>query len=558
MRAEKLHKKSGVCFSDGILLLSLLLVGSFHEYISCLLACLMSGYLLFRMHKDGQLVIPQSFLTLVIGIVCLSYGLSCFWAIDKGMAAVGFLKFLPLFLYMIVLQQKGQGRKVLEILPLFGAFSALVSGIGMQFSAIQDLFSVAGRAAGFFQYPNTFAIFLLVCELLVLKKPGKKLVDYIVLLVLVAGLLYSGSRTAFVVAILANLAMLLAMGKQRLRVILLGGVAVLLLVAILLMLREDSVLRRYLTISLTESTFVGRLLYWRDALALVARYPFGMGYMGYYYAQQSIQTGVYSVMFIHNDFLQLLLDIGWFPFGLLMGTLGVWFFKKQIPVTEKIIVGAICLHSFFDFNLQYISMFMLLILLLQGESTIKVKTLKASAVWSIGLGAVLSVGLYFGTALTLSHFGQCDVSDLLYPFNTQNKLQMLEKTQDVETANTLADEILKQNTAFFAPYSAKAMHSYSQGDFNAMIRYTHEALARNPFGHTEYENYCRMLMAGIEQYQRAGDSSSVAVCRQELLWAQQQLSANTQRLSKLGTMINDQPVTELPADITAYISGIGG
>ena len=67
-----------------------------------------------------------------------------------------------------------------------------------------------------------------------------------------------------------------------------------------------------------------------------------------------------------------------------------------------------------------------------------------------------------------------------------------------------------------------------------------------------------MLMAGIEQYQRAGDSSSVAVCRQELLWAQQQLSANTQRLSKLGTMINDQPVTELPADITAYISGIGG
>ena len=30
------------------------------------------------------------------------------------------------------------------------------------------------------------------------------------------------------------------------------------------------------------------------------------------------------------------------------------------------------------------------------------------------------------------------------------------------------------------------------------------------------------------------------------------------RLSKLGAMINDQPVTELPADIIAYINGIGG
>ena len=165
---------------------------------------------------------------------------------------------------------------------------------------------------------------------------------------------------------------------------------------------------------------------------------------------------------------------------------------------------------------------------------------------------------YLGAALSLSHFGQHSISDALYPFNTQNRLQMLEKTQDVETANTLADGMLKQNTTFFAPYSAKAMYSYSRGDFNAMIQYTHEALARNPFGHTEYENYCRMLMAGIEQYQRAGDSTSVAVCRQELLWAQQQLADNAQRLSKLGAMINDQPVTELPADIIAYINGIGG
>ena len=58
---------------------------------------------------------------------------------------------------------------------------------------------------------------------------------------------------------------------------------------------------RFLTISLESSTLMGRLLYYRDVLPVILKHPFGLGYMGYYYAQGGFQTGVYATKFVHNE-----------------------------------------------------------------------------------------------------------------------------------------------------------------------------------------------------------------------------------------------------------------
>lgn len=60
-------------------------------------------------------------------------------------------------------------------------------------------------------------------------------------------------------------------------------------------LKNIAFLERFYVFSIKESTFVGRLLYYYDALPVIRKNPFGLGYMGYYYIQQSIQTGVYFV-----------------------------------------------------------------------------------------------------------------------------------------------------------------------------------------------------------------------------------------------------------------------
>lgn len=502
----------------------------------------------FRVRKD--------LLTSSVVAVSLGYALTCLWGIDRGMAFVGFVKYLPVLLYLLCMQQEDRVSNAEDMLPWAGTAMVLISAVGMQFSGGQELFGVAGRLAGFFQYPNTFAAFLLVCQLLMMKKQGKKILDYVLLTGLIAGLLYTGSRTVFVLAIVSNAAMLLSMTRKKVRIIsltVMGGICIL---GLLLALNPHSVLHRYLSISLTESTFVGRILYWTDALPLLLKYPFGMGCMGYYYIQQSVQTGVYTVAYVHNDFLQLLLDIGILPAGLFIGTVIAWFFKKTVSAADKIIVGTLCLHCLFDFDLQFGGMFFLLLWLLSREKTERVLVLKPKLPLKAGFGAVILMCLYMGTALCAAHWGSWELADAIYPYNTQNKLNMLEQETELSEATALAEDILKQNTAFYAPYSFLAKDCYSKGDFSGVIENAHAALERNPFEQSEYKAYCQMLITGIDLYEQAGDFRSAELCEQELLWAAQQLSSNKDRLSPLGRLIDDQPGTTLPMEIQEYIDGL--
>ena len=547
-----MNNKIKMCTTDMVAVIALLLVGGFHEQISCLLSVVISVLLLLQLSTGGSLRIKRDINAWSVLLICLGYGISCLWAVDAGMAFVGFLKFLPLGLFALAMWQDGEEKKILQILPYFTAIVAVVSAIGMQIPFCRSWFSVAGRLSGFFQYPNTFAILLLVCQLLLLKKDQKPWWDYVVMAVLLAALLYTGSRAVFVLCLAANFVMLIVLFGKKGRMALLGAaVAAVLLVAVLA-LGGNPVIRRYLTISFTESTFVGRILYFVDALPLLLKYPFGMGYMGYYYTQTSIQTGVYSVAYIHNDFMQLLLDIGWIPGGVFLGAVITYFLRKSVPLADKVVTAALCLHCLFDFNLQMLGMFFVLLLLLDQPDA-PVKTVKVRSVAKIALVVAVVVNLYMGTALTLAHIGQRETADTLYPFNTRNKLNMLSQERDLSKADAIADAILQQNTAYYAPYSVKAKCSFSTGDFTSLIQYKRAVFEKNPFDHTEYEEYCKMLLTGMGMYQKAGDTRSVEFCIKELQNTLKLLESNKQRLSSLGKMIDDQPVTELPAELLQQI-----
>lgn len=540
-------------FADWLLLVSLVLTGGFFEHVSCVLSAAMCLYLLIRMGKTGKLLIAKDIWTSLAVAISVGYGLTCFWAVDRGMAVIGFFKFLPLLLYMICLRQEERTDAVLHVLPLWGAAMAVVSAIGMHLPVVDEIFSVSGRLAGFFQYPNTFAVFLLVCQLLVLKKEGKGIWDYVLMAVLLAAFLYTGSRTALIVAGLANVGMLLVMTGKKTRRILLLSMAAIALVVGLLALNEDSVLNRYLNISLTQSTFVGRILYWVDSLALVLRYPFGMGYMGYFYAQGSVQTGIYSVTYAHNDFLQVLLDVGFVPAGLLIGALIAWFFRKGIPAADKIIVGAVCLHTVFDFNLQYIAMFMLLLLLVSRHENKPDLKCKVTAFGKAVTVVVAVVSLYMSVPLLLSNFNLLPMADTLYPYDTRNLLIMLEDTEDLDEAEVLADRILRQNKQYFAPYTVKARRSYTEGDITQMIRYMKTIFRCKPFAYSEYNAYCQMLIQCYEMYIKAGNVESAKFCMDEILGAQAAVAANKDRLSPLGKLIDEQPRTVLSKEVRDFI-----
>jgi len=554
-----MNKLKRLTFTDILLPVLLVLVGGFHEYIACAASVAMCGYLFLRLRRGGELLVRRDLTALAVGAVCLGYGLSCLWAVDPGMALLGFVKFLPVGLYALCLWQEQGQRRILEFLPAFGAVLAVLTAIGMQIPGLERLFSVADRLAGTFQYPNTFALFLLVCELLVLQKQQLKLWDYLILAVLAGGLLYTGSRTVFVLFVLSNGAAFLFGRQKKTRILLavIGGGILIAAAVILLIWGKDSVLYRYLSISLTESTFVGRILYMADALKLLLRHPFGMGYMGYYYSQSAVQTGLYAVTFVHNDFLQLLLDVGWIPGGLMIAAVVKQLLRRGVKLTDKLPLLVLFLHSLFDFNLQFAGMFCLLLLLLDDPAGKTVRVKKCLPVCK-GAAVVLAVlSLYLGSAAGLSHFRQYEAADALYPFHTQNKLAMLEQETDVKKAYDLALEILEQNDACYVPHSVRAKYAYSQGDFASLIESKNNVFRLNPFGYEEYEEYCVMLINGIMLYEKAGDTQSVQICKMQLLEAQALLTANEDRLSTLGKLIKDQPITQLSGDVRYYIEKMG-
>ena len=546
--------KQKFSFADIMLYISVLLIGSFNEFAACILSVIFTVYLLLKLKTKKYIKFNSNILSISITIICLMYGITTFWAIDAGMAFIGFLKFLPLLLFLVTVWQCDK-LNFEEVLPCFSAVMVVISAIGMHIPFVSQFFSVAGRLAGFFQYPNTCALFLLVAGLVLLGKEKFKIIDFVCLAIIVFGLLYTGSRTVFLIAIAANGIMLVYKLRKVLfkKYLLIAAGGIIAVCAIVFLVSPD-ILNRYLSISLTESTFVGRILYWADALPLLVKYPFGMGYLGYSYVQNSIQTGWYNVRYAHNDFLQLALDVGIIPTAFFVFAVIKSFFKKETPFYKKVAIVSICAHSFFDFDLQFLSVFFLLILLLDhsGGKTCTIR--KNSNVLNCVLALMFIVNVYMSIHLSLAYFEQNRAADRLYPFNTDVKTALLENESDLELANSICDDILKQNTASPIPYSVKAKYYYSIGDFNTLIQTKRTVIQKNPFKYYEYEEYCNMLINGISLYTRSGDQESVKYCQQELINVKNALETNMSKLSDLGKKIDMQPQTKLPDDILNYIS----
>lgn len=470
------------------------------------------------------------------------------------MAFIGFLKFLPISLYAVLLWQEEDKTKVLEFLPYFAVVLVVLSTIGAQINILSDFFVVAGRFSGFFQYPNTFALFLLICELLILKKIRLKIIDYISVCILIGGLLYTGSRTVFILFFISNFLMVLIITnkKTRFAILLLAFFLMVSIATIIFLFRDNAIISRYLNIGFGASTFVGRILYFLDALPLLIKHPFGMGYMGYFYIQNSIQTGIYNITYVHNDFLQFFLDIGIIPALLFIVSVILFFFKKSVALADKLVVATFCLHNLFDFNLQFIAMFFLFILLTDTKES-KLVILNNGKITKPIAILVFVVNIFMAVSLILAHFGLNEIASRIYPYNTRSNLSMLEEESDLNQANKLADHILKQNDTYFAPYSVKAKYSYSMGDFLGVITNKNMVFSRYPFKYTEYKEYCVMLINGIAIFERQGDDQSALICKKEILSTYAKLEANKTRLSKLGSKIDEQPVLEFSSNVAQYI-----
>lgn len=550
---------SNTYYAEWIMLSALLLTGGFNEYISCMLAAAASVFLIIKIIKNRELIFNVNITSVSVVILAVGYLLTTIYALDSGMAFIGFLKFMPVMLYMLLLMQDENAKNsLIGKLPYIALVLGLISFVFMFVPLLSDYFSVADRLGGFFQYPNTFAIFMLTGELVVVSKEWYKPFDYVTIALLILLILLTGSRAVFVLTVVSNILMLFFKKGKKIKIIVAVSVAILAISVVLLLpvLRDNELLSRYFSMSLSESTFVGRILYYVDALPTILKNPFGLGYMGYYYIQQSIQTGVYSVKFIHNDILQIMLDVGWLPCVLFVAAIIKSFFSKKSNAGKRIVLMTIFLHSLFDFDLQFTAIFFVLLLFMDIEAGKRLLLKKHNSLVAFATGILGLTSLYFSIALALGYFGNYAASDAMYPCNTENKISLMVEKASIKEQDKLADSIISQNKYVQIAYSAKARYAYSQGDFEKLIKYKNKVFETAPFSYEEYEEYCYMLIQGIYMYGEIGDEYSAKYCRKELVKTSETVSRLDDRLSDLGKMIEDQPKTELPKDVVEYINAL--
>ena len=233
---------------------AVVLTGGFSEFFSCAVGVVVSALLLvliLRNKADGmEIKLGSSFFA--VALIALFYLVTPLYAVDRGMAFLGFVKFLPVVLFAVLLMQKESYVPSLRrLLPLLAATAGLASLLLMAVGAIG--FSVAGRMAGFFQYPNSFAAFLMVGALTALAAPDRRLTDLLLAGLLIILILLTGSRAVLVLMVLFAVILLFARRgmSKRARIIAAVCVAVCAAAVVLLypLLSQNELFSRFFSLS---------------------------------------------------------------------------------------------------------------------------------------------------------------------------------------------------------------------------------------------------------------------------------------------------------------------
>lgn len=559
---EKTDKKlfNNIDFLKIFVFFSPLLFGGFHVWTAaaftgllCLYICTVS----VEQYKNNKLKIGISLLSLLL--LPVSYLTVSLWAVDSGTAVYGFVKLLPVALFGLIVSgyDEKKKRELIEVVP----YSAVAMGVlSYALSFIPQLsvyFLVAERLGGFFQYPNSFALYCLAGMIILLTKQSLKLPQWLAVALLVGIIFLSGSRTVFVFLVASVLILLFKLkAKNKVGLLVIFGVALLTSIIVVVLTDNIQTVGRFLTISLESSTLLGRLLYYKDALPVILKNPFGLGYYGYYFSQTSFQTGVYSVVFAHNDILQLLLDIGWLPSLLFFFALGASFFSKKTEFYQKLLMLVILGHSFFDFDLQFVSVFLLLIFTMDFElcriSDFKVRR---AAVKTVAV-LLVAVSVYFGAVNSLSLLSKYEEAYKLYPGDTEAQLYLMTSAEDTEKSVAYADSIISKNKFVALAYDVKANEAYEKGDVLTMIEYKQKALDCSLYNINEYNDFGYKLISVIALYKKMGDEKSAEYCEEKLVEVAQQLEAVRANTSALAWEINDKPQLDLAPEIAEYIEGL--
>lgn len=549
---ERRRKNTPLLF---LLLVMIPLFGGYYDFSVLLAGAVLLPLLLWESRRSGALCLPVGTEAWCLYGVWLCALLVIPFSVSLGMAFTGFLRqtVWVLFFLCAAAYMPGEREDILDAAACEGALLALISVIAFAYNNAAGLEDRNGRIDGPFQYANAWALFLLVCLLLLAMKEKRRSVDWGAMAVLLCGLFLSGSRGVF----LLGLGMGLFFGgrylllKKRVLPLVWAGGAVLLIGAAAAALSGGMVLERLKAITLSSSSLNGRLLYYLDGLRMIARHPLGLGRGGYLYQQPLEQTGVYVLRYIHNEYLQAALDSG-LPAGILTAALAAaLLFRKNAAPRERAVTFAIAAHACIDFDLQFTAVMLLLLLCGAGGKTRRVP-LRAWRAKLALCGAGMAVFCYFAAVYWLSFSGRPVRAAAMFPADLSLAENRLQSHVSVEDAEPEADRILASTDLSMLAWDCKFAACAQRADLNGMVQAKFRYLRLNKYRGEVYEDFTALLErayaqgSSLERLEYENYAQSAILLLEEV----------KQTTSPLAYRIADKPELEFSTEISARLQAI--
>ena len=540
------------------------LFGLYYEFSSYFAQIFILVILLIKLLKQKKFKVHLNFASMALAIISVGYLFTCIYAVDKGMAILGFLKFtIPLTFGLLLMQYKQEElNDMMDLIPISGVIMVIVSMIFKYIPFLPNVFYLQnGGMMGFFQYANTFALFLLIGIIYIgySKQPKWKIIIYNIVLLL--GILISGCRTVQILTLLNYIIMIIKQKELRVYFIALVIIAIACTIGYVLITGNLNTVGRYLTTSTSSRSLQERLLYYKDAIPLILKNPFGLGYMGYSYIQPQIQTGIYQAAYVHNDFLQLMLDIGIIPVIVFIISVINSLLDKKKTLFFKLILLTIILHMLIDFDLQFMIIFLILVMTLniwdEKEYEFEINKIVIISIESISI----LIYLYFGIVTLFNYFEKDEIAIKMYPIYTESNISIANnymQKKDINSANAIASNMQKTNTELGMLYNIKAYYYFANNSWNLMAQNKKKYLEVNKYDMKEYEDYVLMLSEAIEYYAQNDEMEKAVEYIKQVVEVPSIIEHVKSSTSSISYNLKDKPTFELSENVQKYILTMKG
>lgn len=501
--------------------------GGFYDWIIFAMAVIWQVCLLYIAIQNKKIILPEKTICIIVTGIMLCYVGTVFYGIDSGMSELGLIKVIALLQFLLLVEQIQYEERIelLEQIPMIASVMAVISMISY-ITPWKHTFFQASRLGGFFQYSNTFALYLLIGIIVLLYEKKKDKLWYIKLYILTTAVLFTGSRIVFFLMIIG---IVITGSYQN--------------------------MGRYLTIFTHNSTLWGRILYQIDGLKMLLKRPAGLGYRGYYFLQPSVQSAAYTTKFVHNDFLQIGLDGGMIAMILAVILFIQSIYEKSSQDLQKHLLVIIAIHSCLDFNLQFLSIGMIVIVCMQckEKKELQLKKIKIFCLLTF-VGFVLSLRAGIGTSL--EYQGKYKQALKIMPELTTARMKQLSKETDKNQAEESADKLIHSNKRISQAYGVKAEIAYGENNYNAMVRYKRQEIKNRKYDIAVYEDYIDKLACILQEKQADSDRKGMKQYLEELLWIQQYIEKINTQTNPIANHLKDESILQFDSNYQNYLEQI--